>query len=192
MVIVGVCSSSGRESIRAFQSQLRSEQEVVVKFIELPYNNLDAYRLKRDCADKVILCHSIHNRRFAITDVVDSLYDKFLNHAKGTFGKENVAVIAHDFPQPESGDGEARKRLTKVRMASFHIKQPTTFQCTDLALTCGKLDTVVDIDNGDWLQVKRFLTRSRQTGGDLSSSSTVIIQIYKDNIALASYPPDNL
>ena len=57
-----------------------------VKFIQLPYNDLDSFRLDEEGLHGVILCHSIHNRRFAITDVLDALYDKFLPHAKKLYG----------------------------------------------------------------------------------------------------------
>ena len=58
-----------------------------IRTLNLPYSGIDSYRFSNDeHFDVMILCHS--NRRFAITDVVDFLYDKFLAYCNA-IGKHN-------------------------------------------------------------------------------------------------------
>ena len=86
---IGVCTSSRQSNIQAFLSQLTLLTNVAPKFIELPYNDLDRFSLASiaKSMDAIILCHSLYNRRFAITNIKDALYDKFLPHARNIFGK---------------------------------------------------------------------------------------------------------
>ncbi|XP_071507182.1 uncharacterized protein [Diadema antillarum] len=145
MPVIGVCSSALETNVGSVLSLLRKLEGVEVKFIKLPYNDLDNFRLTAGSVDGIILCHSIHNRRFSITDVLDAHYNKFLPHARDVLGKQNVAVIGHDFAWPLTsketrgkGDHSAQK---KALMNSFRVTQPTAFECSSLTLVCGKLDS---------------------------------------------------
>ncbi|XP_071478355.1 uncharacterized protein [Diadema antillarum] len=137
---ISVCSSSKEESVSGFRHYLQTlrdrRQDLIesVEFHPLPYNNIDKYKFPEDKkVDVMLLCHSIHNRRFAITDVDDALYNKYLRYCTKKLGQERVAVIAHDF---EDLGEEAEKR----RMESFRSAQPTTFEQAALAFTAGRLD----------------------------------------------------
>ncbi|XP_030856116.1 uncharacterized protein LOC100891260 [Strongylocentrotus purpuratus] len=156
-VTIGICTSALRSNIEAFMEKVSSLTNVTVRFIELPYNDLDSFRLSSAELDGLIICHSINNRRFAITDVMDALYDKFLPHVKQKLGKDNVCVIAHDFPWPMAGSShENHIRIKNTYMDSFRSKQFTTFECSKLAMICGRLDTQVDMDKNDWTQFEIF------------------------------------
>ncbi|XP_072181302.1 uncharacterized protein [Diadema setosum] len=162
MGVIGVCSSGPESSIKRLLHELRdisSRSGDEVRFIQLPYNDLDSFKLPRDTVDGIILCHSIHNRRFSITDVDDALYDKFLPRMAETFGRENVAVIAHDFPWPSNEN--LHTQVQDARMASFRIKQPTTFKSSALVLTSGRMDTILQMDVGDLEKLERFATNLR-------------------------------
>ncbi|XP_071495469.1 uncharacterized protein [Diadema antillarum] len=150
--VIGVCDSGQESSIKNLLHELRdlsSRSGGEVRFIQLPYSDLDSFELARGTVDGIILCHSIHNRRFSITDVDDALYDKFLPCMAETYGKNNVAVIVYDFPWHTHRGSEERSSIHHVRMATFRIKQPTTFECSKLAITCGRLDTTLEIDIED-------------------------------------------
>ena len=88
-VRIGVCTSAQTSSITALVTKLADLANVEVTLVDLPYNDLDSYWLEVGRFDAIILCHSIHNRRFAITDVLDALYDKFLPYASDTLGRIN-------------------------------------------------------------------------------------------------------
>ncbi|XP_071491342.1 uncharacterized protein [Diadema antillarum] len=160
MPTIGVCTSARESSIKGLLSELEKITDVKVKFIQLPYNDLKNYRLPADEIDGVILCHSIHNRRFAITDVMDALYNEFLRHAAATFGKSNIVVIAHDFQWPfKSHDQHSRhSQLKGAQMAKFRIQQPTVFKSSSLAMICGRLDEELEMDEEDWTQLETFAT----------------------------------
>ncbi|XP_071507171.1 uncharacterized protein [Diadema antillarum] len=160
MAVIGVCDSGQESSIKSLLHELRdlsSRSGGEVRFIQLPYSDLDSFELARGTVDGIILCHSIHNRRFSITDVDDALYDKFLPRMAETFGKNNVAVIVYDFPWHTHKGSEERSSIHHVRMDSFRIKQPTTFECSELAITCGRLDTTLEIDIEDRENLAVFL-----------------------------------
>ncbi|XP_071504835.1 uncharacterized protein [Diadema antillarum] len=138
-VSISVCTSSPESSVQGLLALLRSWQEAKpeliaeVKFHPLPYNDIDEYRFKYDDpVDVMILCHSIFNRRFAITDVMDALYDKYLDYCNTVIGKEKMVVIAHDFKSISDDANSSRQ-------ASFKITQPKAFDTTSLAITCGNL-----------------------------------------------------
>ncbi|XP_072181254.1 uncharacterized protein [Diadema setosum] len=159
MITIGVCTSAMETNIGALLTRLRETSNANIKFVELPYNDVGSYRLDSRNMNGIILCHSIHNRRFAITDVMDALYDEFLPRAMRVFGRDNVAVIGHDFKWPlgegESGEGHAREKETQ--MTSFRVKQPTTFQCSGVTLICGRLDGRVEMDADDWQLLQHFV-----------------------------------
>ncbi|XP_071495471.1 uncharacterized protein [Diadema antillarum] len=162
MGVIGVCSSGPESSINRLLRVLRdlsSRSGDEVRFIQLPYNDLDSFKLARGTVDGIVLCHSIHNRRFSITDVDDALYDKFLPRMAETFGRENVAVIAHDFPWPSNEN--LHTQVQEARMASFRIKQPTTFDSSALVLTSGRMDAILQMDVGDLEKLERFVTNLR-------------------------------
>eukprot|EP00057_Strongylocentrotus_purpuratus_P021866 XP_011676340.1 PREDICTED: uncharacterized protein LOC100891260 isoform X2 [Strongylocentrotus purpuratus] len=158
-VTIGICTSSMRPSIKALITKVSALTNVTVRFIELPYNDFDSFRLPSAGLDGVIICHSIKNRRFAITDVMDALYDKFLPHVKQELGKGNVYVVAHDFPWPMTSTGSSKDhaKIKESHMVNFRSNQPTTFECCDLAMICGKLDHQVDMDKEDWTQLEAFV-----------------------------------
>eukprot|EP00057_Strongylocentrotus_purpuratus_P021872 XP_011676346.1 PREDICTED: uncharacterized protein LOC100892197 [Strongylocentrotus purpuratus] len=163
---IGICTSSLKSNIEAFIAMVSGLTNVTVRFIELPYNDLDSFRLSSAGLDGVIICHSINNRRFAITDVMDALYDNFLPHVREVFGKANVCVIAHDFswPMGTASAGSLPKDHATIKdtyMGIFRSNQPTTFDCCKLAMICGALDKQVDIDREDWKQLEVFLHQCR-------------------------------
>eukprot|EP00057_Strongylocentrotus_purpuratus_P021871 XP_011676345.1 PREDICTED: uncharacterized protein LOC100891336 isoform X3 [Strongylocentrotus purpuratus] len=163
-VTIGICTSALRSNIEAFITKVSILTYVTVRFIKLPYNDLDSFRLSSAGLDGVIICHSINNRRFAITDVMDSLYDKFLPRVRRNFGKDSVCVIAHDFQWPMGPAGSSHEnhiRIKDTHMDSFRSKQFTTFECSKLAMICGRLDTQVDMDEEDWKQLEDFLLQCR-------------------------------
>ena len=84
-ISVVIMTSSLTSSVHALNQRLEELCSTMigivgeVRILELPYSGIDSYRFSNDeHFDVMILCHSIQNRRFAITDVVDSLYDEFL------------------------------------------------------------------------------------------------------------------
>ncbi|XP_071495458.1 uncharacterized protein [Diadema antillarum] len=162
MPTIGVCTSDMETNIQALLTRLRETSNADIKFVKLPYNDVGSYPLDSMNVDGIILCHSKHNRRFALTDVTDALYDGFLSNAKRVFGKDNVAVIGHDFKWP-LGDGESVK---ETFMERFKREQPTTFQCSRLALICGRLDRIVHMDEDDLQLLQEFMAscHREQTG----------------------------
>ena len=97
-------TSSLTSSVNALQEKLNelcsTQKEIIreVKTLQLPYSGIDSYRFSDDDkADVIVLCHSIHNRRFAITDVVDSLYDEFIAYCH-SIGKIQADIIFLDKP----------------------------------------------------------------------------------------------
>nr|XP_054749889.1 uncharacterized protein LOC129255567 [Lytechinus pictus] len=156
-VTVGICTSALESNIEALLNKVKSLPNVAVKSIQLPYNDLDSFRLSSEGLDGVIICHSINNRRFAITDVRDALYDKFLPHVKEVFGKDNVCVIAHDFPWPMGPRADDHAMIKGTYMDRFRSKQFTTFECSKLAIISGKLDTQMDMDQEDLEQFQEFI-----------------------------------
>ncbi|XP_041458929.1 uncharacterized protein LOC121410726 isoform X2 [Lytechinus variegatus] len=156
---VAICSSASKSNIKALITMVSNTKNTTVKFIQLPYNDLDSFRLSSEGLDGVILCHSINNRRFAITDVMDALYDKFLPHVKQVFGKDNVCVIAHDFPWPMGPRADDHARTKGSYMDGFRRKQFTTFECSKLAIISGQLETQIDMDEEDLEQFQEFINQ---------------------------------
>ncbi|XP_071478357.1 uncharacterized protein [Diadema antillarum] len=162
-VSISVCTSSPESSVQGLLALLRSWQgakpELIaeVKFHPLPYNDIDEYRFKYDDrVDVMILCHSIFNRRFAITDVMDALYDKYLDYCNTVIGKEKMVVIAHDFKSISDDANSSRQ-------ASFKITQPKAFDTTSLAITCGNLaKKEPEIRQEDRHALRRFIESALQ------------------------------
>ncbi|XP_063969377.1 uncharacterized protein LOC129281765 [Lytechinus pictus] len=89
-VDVVVCSGSLSNSVEGLTQHIKQHMNEVVRtvrFETLPYNISDLNNFDLTGIDVLLLCHSIHNRRFSITDVIDSLYDGFLQRARKTLGK---------------------------------------------------------------------------------------------------------
>ena len=88
-----IMTSSYPDSVDALKLRLAQTLRTpginhLIAIEQLPYSGLPTYRFPGDKPDVMILCHSIENRRFAITDVQDSLYEEFLQYGKATVGKD--------------------------------------------------------------------------------------------------------
>ena len=89
-VKVAVYSGSREENVAGLIQEIRDRMPGCVeevKFVQLPYNISDMLKMKLDKKYYMLLCHSINNRRFSITNVTDALYDDFLRKAKKKLGK---------------------------------------------------------------------------------------------------------
>ena len=89
LVSIFICTSAHERNIQGLQDEIYRRFRGKVKVVErfpLPYNDIDNFSLVNKGMDVMILCHSIHNRRFAITDVMDAIYDTFLRHARDVVG----------------------------------------------------------------------------------------------------------
>ena len=87
-VKVAVYSGSIEENVAGLIKEIKEKDCVEeVKFVQLPYNVSDMLKMKLDKRYYMLLCHSIENRRFSITNVTDALYDDFLKKAKKRLGK---------------------------------------------------------------------------------------------------------
>ncbi|XP_071504833.1 uncharacterized protein [Diadema antillarum] len=151
--------------------ELKNEKISSVSVLELPYSGLEYYRFEEP-VEFMILCHSIHNRRFGLTDVPDSLYDDFLPYCEKEIGKNSIAVIAHDF------DDSAATR--QVRMKSFRFQQPTTFETAGLVLLSGKLDGACQVAEEDWDRLTNFIyeaTKFPQEKSTQQQTSTSLTEI---------------
>ncbi|XP_041485063.1 uncharacterized protein LOC121431582 [Lytechinus variegatus] len=132
-VKVTVCSSSLEENVSGLIQYIQQKLPDVVEKVEfrsLPYNIRDIDNFDLRGIDVLLLCHSINNRRFSITDVTDALYDRFLPRAKKYLGKCKIGVIAHDFSEDY---------LKDFKISTFRRTQPTTFKCAALVLIGGQL-----------------------------------------------------
>ena len=84
---VHFCSSAEPHNVDAFITECRDKcPEYDIQFHQLPYNDVDTFNINGRDMDVLVLCHSINNRRFAITNVMDALYDKFLPNASKALG----------------------------------------------------------------------------------------------------------
>ena len=86
---VSVCTSANAINVQGFIKELPGkfpDLDLDVQYYELPYNDIDHFEIKGSDVNIMILCHSINNRRFAITDVLDALYDKFLPNSANILG----------------------------------------------------------------------------------------------------------
>ncbi|KEI70593.1 hypothetical protein [Endozoicomonas elysicola] len=133
-----VASSAYEENMEGFIKALR-DRGCRTLFLSLPYNDLDANgekiirNVKKENPDmQLILCHSIFNRRFAITDVPDALYNKFLPVAARILGKENVGVIVHDF--------ESQSSELHATLKAMPNTQKTTFEASAFVELTNRLD----------------------------------------------------
>ncbi|XP_072166497.1 uncharacterized protein [Diadema setosum] len=133
-----VCTSSLQSNVQGFIDYITREFGHLArnfKFYQLPYNDVSDFSFRDRPVDAVILCHSIHNRRMAITDVTDALYDRFLSNAAQFLGKNNIAVIVHDMPSKKLDTNEKYKQQIEF----LKITQPTTFDCASLVAMAGQL-----------------------------------------------------
>ncbi|XP_071478334.1 uncharacterized protein [Diadema antillarum] len=155
-VSVTVMTQSRESTVDELMKKLRAAQTKKslplrdVKFLQLPEHGLDSFTFPQQTIDVMILCSSFKYRRCAITDVDDALYGLFLANARRIFGREKIAVIAHDFP-PVAAEAQ------RLRMANFKIKQPSIFEAASLVMMCSDLGTQLDMDVADWLQLEDFI-----------------------------------
>ena len=112
---------------------IKESRKAQVEVLELPYSGLDGASqniisnlcktFKNNESAKLVLLHSTSNRGWSITDDPgSSLYETFLSEAKKQLGKEQVAVVVHDFKTPTA-------KLQEIQLDSFRRRQPTTFEC---------------------------------------------------------------
>ncbi|XP_054750361.2 uncharacterized protein LOC129256099 [Lytechinus pictus] len=124
-----------------------------VKYVQLPYNISDMQKMKLDKNYYMLLCHSINNRRFSITNVTDALYDGFLMKSKKRLGRRKIGVIAHDFDPAQLSSDKLNSR-----MDSFKTIQERTFRKSILQLIGGQLSqTPVEINNDQWEELGKYL-----------------------------------
>nr|XP_054763659.1 uncharacterized protein LOC129270287 [Lytechinus pictus] len=161
-VSVTVCTSSYEYNIKGLMDQLKNLQmphhHVIkkVSYHQLPYNNIDKHKfIKEQQVDVMILCHSITNRRLAITDVPDACYDKFLPNCTELLGKEKIVVIAHDFK-------DMSEKEYQGQMVTLRRQQPKAFKSSDLVLISGKLDEGKRLQGQDEAHLLEFLRRASQ------------------------------
>ncbi|XP_030853891.1 uncharacterized protein LOC105441932 [Strongylocentrotus purpuratus] len=179
-ITIGVCTSAFERNIGGLLSKLRSTLPMInFRMVSLPYNDLDNYPLEQERLDGLILCHSIQNRRLAITDVLDAIYDKYLPRAKKHLGKENVVVIAHDFSWPFQ---------KKATMETFRMNQPTAVKCSSLVLLSGSLDNTVQMDSDDWNQLTAFAREVKPLeSSPLKSAFDVVINWFQSAMSLVIF-----
>ncbi|XP_041477518.1 uncharacterized protein LOC121425510 [Lytechinus variegatus] len=157
---VSVCTSATATNVQGFIDELPikfSDLDLDVRHFELPYNDIDHFEFKSSDVGTMILCHSINNRRFAITDVMDALYDRFLPYSAKKLGRERVCVIAHDFPPSKDLD---KPDKYQKEMEDFRRRQGTAFQNSALTMMCGKLDGPVEMQQSNWDDLKTFLVNA--------------------------------
>ncbi|XP_071487406.1 uncharacterized protein [Diadema antillarum] len=152
-----VCTSSLQSNVQGFIDCISREFGHLardIQFCQLPYNDVSDFSFRDRPVDAVILCHSIHNRRMAITDVTDALYDKFLPKAAHLLGKNNIGVIVHDMPSEKMDTSDKYKQQIQF----LKTTQPTTFDCASLVAMAGNLGPNSPELFGDSLiQIEQFL-----------------------------------
>ncbi|XP_030840999.1 uncharacterized protein LOC115923805 [Strongylocentrotus purpuratus] len=152
-----LCTSRGIVSIRGLKEKLQALSDpsrCVVQDLELPYNRLEQFKFPSEVnsTDAMILCHSIRNRGFSITDVQDSIYDEFLKSCNEVFGRDHMVVVVHDF--------NFNKETLKGQMETFQSIQPATFKMAGLVVLAGKLDdTEVQLCQDDLAQLEKFVKK---------------------------------
>ncbi|XP_041457946.1 uncharacterized protein LOC121410127 [Lytechinus variegatus] len=153
---VAVYTSSDRENVKGLITEIRERMADCVeevKYVQLPYNISDMQKMKLDKNYYMLLCHSINNRRFSITNVTDALYDDFLKKAKKRLGRQKVGVIAHDFQF-----AELSSEILESKMISFKNTQERTFRKSILQLIGGQLsDSPVELNNDQWQELEKYL-----------------------------------
>eukprot|EP00057_Strongylocentrotus_purpuratus_P028226 XP_011682700.1 PREDICTED: uncharacterized protein LOC105446943 [Strongylocentrotus purpuratus] len=154
-VTITLMTSCQLSSIEGLKKKLitlqRARPDLIeaVKVLQLPYSRLHYYTFTED-VDIMVLCHSVENRPFAITNVTDSLYDEFLNYCNKELGKERIAVIAHDFSHDED-------EVRAMKMDTFKNTQWSTFEKAGLVMICGRMDKTPEIQEKDWNSLVKFL-----------------------------------
>eukprot|EP00057_Strongylocentrotus_purpuratus_P005171 XP_003730359.2 PREDICTED: uncharacterized protein LOC100893300 [Strongylocentrotus purpuratus] len=152
-----ICTSSSTRSIHWLKKKLQTSSDssrCVVLELELPFNRLEDFQFPSEVnrTDAMILCHSVHNRGFSITDVQNSIYDEFLKNCNQVFGRDHMVVVVHDFP--------FMKEALKGQMETFQSMQPTTFKMAGLVVLAGKLDdTEVQLCQDDLTQLEKFVNK---------------------------------
>ena len=109
-------------------------------------------------------------------------------------GQNNVFVVVHDFPWPlrpsqttptlhHVTPSDEEHANMKAHMESFRIRQPTTFESCKMAIICGRLDEMVEIDEQDWQELKEFIH-------NIPAPETLLIKtfgVYVSLVLSASY-----
>nr|XP_054752491.1 uncharacterized protein LOC129258067 [Lytechinus pictus] len=154
-VDVCVCSCSSSETLAGLIRQIKDDMSDVVanvRFETLPYNIIDMDTFDFNGIDVLLLCHSIENRRFSLTNVTDALYDGFLPKARKYVGMSKVGVIAYDF----SKEMLTEENLT-YQMESFRNNQETTFRNSSVVLIGGQLNQVpIELNQDQLNELKTF------------------------------------
>ena len=88
-----------------------------------------------------------------------------------------MAVIAHDFD-------DITETANTSRMSSFRHRQPTTFETTNLAFTCGKIGKELAIRREDLNRLIKFFEEARNEPEDMEPDTNKFTQ------TLASLLPD--
>ena len=89
---VTICSGSDENCVRGLLGYLNQEMRDVVKsvsFKPLPYNISEINDISLEGIKVMVLCHSINNRGFLITDETGALYDKLLERACEALGNNS-------------------------------------------------------------------------------------------------------
>eukprot|EP00057_Strongylocentrotus_purpuratus_P024508 XP_011678982.1 PREDICTED: uncharacterized protein LOC100888337 isoform X2 [Strongylocentrotus purpuratus] len=162
-ISISVCSSAYEQNVEGFMSKLTkllaAQPHMVadVRFRSLPYNDIDSFRFpSNDTVDVMVLCHSVQNRGFSITNVLNALYEKYLQYCHDVIGKKKLAVIVHDF-------SDCKPQTLDVRMESFRRSQPLTFELVDSVIVCGSLGKPgkIEIRDEDMTRLTTFFERAR-------------------------------
>nr|XP_054763670.1 uncharacterized protein LOC129270299 [Lytechinus pictus] len=138
--VIYICTSYGLHSIKGLIEMVQNsvkqcDSSCEIKETELPYSRLDDFKFPSEPSkrDAMILCHSVNNRGFSITDVPNSLYNVFLKYCNQLFGKDRVAVIVHDFI--------CSQEILKINLQQFERTQPTAYKSAGFVALAGDLNT---------------------------------------------------
>nr|XP_054763352.1 uncharacterized protein LOC129269936 [Lytechinus pictus] len=162
-ISISVCSSAYGHNVQGFITKLNelktSHPHMIsdVRFRSLPYNDIDSFKFpSNDPVDVMVLCHSVNNRGFSITDVVNAVYGKYLDNCHNVIGKRKMAVVVHDF-------SDCKPTILETRMNAFKRSQPLTFELADTVMVCGRLEDQgnVEIRDEDWTKLITFLEKAR-------------------------------
>ncbi|XP_030840907.1 uncharacterized protein LOC115923752 [Strongylocentrotus purpuratus] len=162
-ISVSVCSSAYEHNVKGFVSKLTELQTrqprliADVRFRSLPYNDIDSFKFpSSDPVDVMVLCHSVQNRGFSITNVLNALYEKHLQYCHDVIGKKKLAVIVHDF-------SDCKPKTLEVRMESFRRSQPLAFELVDTVIVCGSLEVPgkIEMRDEDITRLTTFFKQAR-------------------------------
>ncbi|XP_041473808.1 uncharacterized protein LOC121422706 [Lytechinus variegatus] len=138
--VIFICTSYGLHSIKGLTEMVQNSvkqcySSCEIKETELPYSGLDDFKFPSEASkrDAMILCHSVNNRGFSITDVPNSLYNVFLKYCNQLFGKDRVAVIVHDF--------ECSQEILTINLQQFERTQPTAYKLAGFVALAEDLNT---------------------------------------------------